>query len=465
MGRFFIRIRLIGWRNTAMICTLAAAGLAASLPARAETLTDALISAYRHSNLLEQNRALLRAADEDVAQAVGALRPVINFIATAGYADPRPITDNYTASVALTAELALYTGGANRLRIDAAKENVLAAREGLLSVEQNVLLSAVSAYMEVIRAAEFVGLRQNNVRLITQELRAARDRFEVGEITRTDVSIAQARLAAARAGLAAAQGDFNVAREAYKAAIGHYPGNLRRPTRPPMTARSVEAARAVAVRTHPLIRQRQREVAAAELNVQIARAAMKPSITGSLSAGIDQDRASSNSASLRLTQPIYQGGRLSSLLRQALALVDADRAELLQSVVTVEQDVGEAWSNLAVAIASTEANARQVRAAQVAFNGVREEATLGARTTLDVLDSEQDLLDARAALIESEIQQFVAVYSVLSTMGLLTAEHLKLGIVTYDPAAYYNAVRQAPTRFVSPQGEKLDRVLKSLLKD
>ncbi|MDJ0626867.1 MAG: TolC family outer membrane protein [Rhodobacter sp.] len=452
-------------KNMLLAAAVAAASLFASPPARAETLTDALISAYRHSNLLEQNRALLRAADESVAQAVARLRPVINFIASAGYADPRPTTDNYTASIALTAELELYTSGSNKLGIDAAKEAVLATREGLISVEQNVLLAAVAAYMEVIRAAEFVALRQNNVRLITQELRAARDRFEVGEVTRTDVSIAQARLAAARAGLAAAQGDFTVAREAYKAAIGNYPGNLRRPSRPPMTAKSVDAAKAVAVRTHPLIRQRQREVTVAELNVLIAKAAMKPSVTGSLSTGLDQDRNASNSVTLRLTQPIYHGGRLSSLLRQAIATVDADRAELLQAVVTTKQDVGNAWSNLAVAIASTEANARQVRASQVAFNGVREEATLGARTTLDVLDAEQELLDARAALVESEIQQFVAVYTLLATMGLLTVEHLKLGIVTYDPAAYYNAVKNAPTRYVSPQGEKLDRVLKSLLRD
>ncbi|MDJ0826173.1 MAG: TolC family outer membrane protein [Rhodobacter sp.] len=452
-------------RQVALAGALAVGGAVAAVPVRAETLTDALISAYRHSNLLDQNRALLRAADESVAQAVARLRPVINFIATAGYADPRPISDNYTASLALTAELELYTSGANKLRIESAKEAVLATREALVQVEQNVLLAAVAAYMEVIRAAEFVALRQNNVRLITQELRAARDRFEVGEVTRTDVSIAQARLAAARAGLAAAQGDFDVAREAYKAAVGRYPGNLRRPNRPPMTAKTVDAAKAIAVRTHPLIRQRQREVAVAELNVLVAKAALKPSVTGSVSTGIDQDKNASNSVSVRLTQPLYHGGRLSSLLRQALATVDADRAELLQSVVTVKQDVGEAWSNLSVAIASTEANVRQVRASQVAFEGVREEAKLGARTTLDVLDAEQDLLDARAALIQSQIQQFVAVYTLLSSMGLLTVEHLKLGIVTYDPAAYYRAVKDAPTRYVSPQGEKLDRVLKGLLKD
>ncbi len=189
---------------------------------------------------------------------------------------------------------------------------------------------------------------------------------------------------------------------------------------------------------------------------------MRPNITGGLQTGLDQDKNGSNSVTLRLTQPIYQGGRLSSLMRQAMANSDATRASLLQQVVIIRQNVANAWSNLSVAIAQTEASGRQVRAAQVAYNGVREEATLGARTTLDVLNAEQDLFDARASLIQAEVQQFVAVYTLLSAMGLLTVDHLNLGIVTYDPAAYYNAVKDGPTRFVSPQGEKLDRVLKSL---
>jgi len=455
MGRPFPKLGL---------AAVVAVGLLAPV-ARAETLTDALIAAYKHSNLLEQNRALLRVADEDVAVAVAGLRPVINFIASAGYNEPRPLSDNYTAGIALTADITLYDSGSTRLGIDAAKETVLAAREALLQFEQNVLLTAVGAYMEVIRASNFVRISENNVRLITQELRAARDRFAVGEVTRTDVAIAEARLAAANSLLAARQGEFNLAREAYKAAVGRYPGQLVRPKTPPMTARTVEDAKAVAVRNHPLIRRDQRDVTVAELNILRARAAMKPTVTGSLSTSIDQDRATANSVGVRLTQPIYQGGRLSALLRQAIALADAERAALLQTVLTVKQEVGNAWSNLAVAIARSQADARQVQASQVAYRGVREEATLGARTTLDVLNAEQELLDARAALIQAETQQFVAVYSLLASMGLLTVEHLQLGIVTYDPAAYYNAVKNAPTRYVSPQGEKLDRIIKSLGRD
>ncbi len=446
------------------LAAVVALGLLAPV-AKAETLTDALIAAYRNSNLLEQNRALLRTADEDVAVAVAGLRPVINFIANASYDEPRPLSDNFSASIALTAEITLYDSGSTQLGIDAAKETVLAAREGLLQIEQQVLLAAVSAYMDVIRATSFLRISENNVRLITQELRAARDRFSVGEVTRTDVAFAEARLAAAFSRLATQQGELVVAREAYKAAIGRYPGQLVQPTTPPMTARTVDDAKAIAVRNHPLIRRDQRDVTVAELNILRARAAMKPSVTGSLSSSLDDDGDDASSVGIRLVQPIYQGGRLSSLLRRAIALADAERAALLQTVLTIKQDVGNAWSDLAVAIARTESDARQVRASEVAFRGVREEATLGARTTLDVLDTEQELLEARAALVQAQTAQFVAVYALLSSMGLLTVEHLKLGIVTYDPAAYYNAVKNAPTRYVSPQGEQLDRIIKSLGKD
>lgn len=434
--------------------------------ARAETLTDALIAAYKNSNLLEQNRALLRAADEDVPQTLSALRPILAFVASARYTEVQPLPGTLTKSLGLTLDITLFDSGATRFAVDAAKETVLATREALRQVEQDVLLTAVAAFMEVIRATEFVQLSQNNVRLITRELRAAQDRFDVGEVTRTDVAIAEARLAAARAGLAATQGDLEVAREAYKAAIGRYPGNLVRPTTPPRTARTEDEAKAISARTHPLIRQAQREVAAAEANIKRAEAVMKPNVTAGATVGRNQNfNRLDYSATVTLRAPIYSGGRFSAALRQAIARRDAIRSVLLQTTLQVSQAVGEAWARVLVAQASIVANRQQVRAARVAFEGVREEAALGARTTLDVLDAEQDLLDAAAALIDSEIQQYVAVYSLLSAMGLLTVDHLQLGIATYDPSAYYNAVENGPVNEVSPQGKQLDLVLKRLFKD
>ncbi len=450
-----------------LIAVLTALSLLAVSPARAESLSDAMIAAYKNSNLLAQQRALLRAADEDVVQAAAALKPVVNFVARAALIVPGSLTadSNWTNSLSISADLTLYDNGATRYATDAAKETVLGLRGALLRIEQQVLQNTVQAYMEMIRAAQSVSLGQNNVRLITQELRAARDRFEVGEVTRTDVSIAEARLASARGNLAAAQGDLEIARESYKAIVGHYPGNLRWPTTPRIKARTESQAKAYAVRHHPSIEEAQRNVNAAEANVLRSKAALGPRVTTGATYSINEnlEHEDTFSANITATVPIYQGGTLRSLIHQSIARRDATRAGLLQSVVDVKFGVGQAWANLAVSAARTEASRRQVRASQVAYNGVREEAKFGSRTTLDVLNSEQELLDARSTLISAEVAQYVSLYGLLASMGLLTAEHLNLGLVTYDPAEYYRyATTRDPLHKLSKRGAALDRVLNSI---
>ena len=437
---------------------------AASLPTAslAETLTDALRSAYKHSGLLQQNRALLRVADEDVAIAVSALYPILSYTASGQYSNTNG-SSGVSSSLGISAELVIFDGGRNRRAIDATKETVLATRESLLSVEQQVMLRAVAAYMEVIRAAEFVGLRESNVRLITKELRAARDRFEVGEVTRTDVSIAEARLASARSGLAAEKGAFAQAREEYLAAVGRYPGKLKTPPKAPRAAKTLNAAKAIAVKRHPDVRQAQRLVTVADINVDRARLATKPSVKLGANAGINSQGQDTHGASISLSGPIYSGGRLSALIRQAVARKDSARAALHVTSHNVRQGVANAWADLGVSRARREASGRQVIAQRSAFRGVREEATLGARTTLDVLNAEQELLDAKANQISASTAEYVASYQLLAAVGLLTVEHLKLGIKTYDPNAYYNAVKDAPV--LSKQGQKLDRIIKSLGKN
>lgn len=434
-------------------------GLAAPV-AQAETLADALASAYRNSKLLDQNEALLRAADEDVAQAVASLRPVISFVAQAQNVETSPdlASDGLSKTFSLAAQWTILDFGRGRIGVEIAKETVLATREALKGLEAQVLLSAVSAFVDVRLQAEIVALRQSNVRLIGQELQAAKDRFDVGEVTRTDVAIAEARLAAARSGLAAAQGDFKVARERYRAVVGDYPGNLAGLPPLPATARSMEEARMIALRGHPDILQAQRQVTVARLGVEATKAAMRPTIdlSGTISQDVNSDTRR-DSLGLSLNQTIYAGGALSSAHRQALANREAAEAGLLQTTITVGENVGNAWSALEVAGMSIQAGSLQVRAAQTAFDGVREEATLGARTTLDVLDAEQELLDARATKLQAEAQRYVGVYNLLATMGLLSVEHLNLGVPTYDPAQYYNAVKNAP--ITSPQGKKLQRIL------
>jgi outer membrane protein len=448
-----------------MVVTMA--GILAAPMAGAETLTDALIAAYRNSNLLDQNRAVLRAADEDVALAMSTLRPVVSMSGLTGWRraessgaiGPR-VNEGLSASLALSAELTLLDFGRNRLGLEIARESVLATRKSLLDVEQQVLLAAVSAYVDVRLAQDVVALRQSNLRLITQELRAAEARFEVGETTRTDVAIAEARLAASRSALAAAEGDLLVAREAYKAATGAYPGRLAPPPRAPALPRNLEEAQSVARSTHPLILQAQHLVTIADLQVNLAEAGTKPTVGLSANMSVDQDGYRSESLGLSLNQTIYAGGRLSALLRQAIAGKDRSRASLQQTAVGILQNVGVAWANLAVSAASIQASDEQIRAAQTAFDGVREEAAAGARTTLDVLDAEQELLDARNARLQAEAQRYVGVYQVLSTMGLLTVDHLQLGIATYDPEAYFDAVKTAPSHSV--QGKKLDRILEKI---
>ena len=465
--------------RAAMACGVAAT-LALGLPRAgvAETLADALVGAYTHSGLLEQNRALLRAADEDVATAAATLKPVLrwsasltqNFGKVRSATSSRPIdNDDLNAAIALIGELVVYDFGARQFRVEAAKETVLATREALLDIEQQILLRAVAAYMGVLEASEFVALRQNNVRLLTQEQRAAQDRFEVGEVTRTDVSLAQAQLAQARSGLAAAEGDLVSAIEEYRNVVGRKPGRLSQPPGLPALSGDIEAAKGLAVRTHPSMRAAQHQVAAADLLVLATNADMKPrvSVTGRLSL---TDNLNSNefnrggSVGIEAGQTIYQGGRLSAVARQAQARADAQRGNLHVVRHNVQQDVGNAYATLNTVRAQLAASERQVRAATIAFRGIREEAALGARTTLDVLDAEQSLLDAQSLQVSARAALYVAAYRILSSTGQLTARDLRLPVQLYDPAEYYNLVKDAPAKR-SKQGEKLDRVMRALQKD
>lgn len=452
------------------------AGLGAGLwstSAVSETLADALVGAYQNSGLLDQNRALLRAADEDVATAAAALKPILDYSASLSqdFGETRTAIgtsdiDTSQIDAGLVASLLLYDGGQARLNREAAKETVLSTRQELISLEQQVLIRAVSAYMTVYALRDSVALRENSLRLLLEEQRAAEDRFEVGEVTRTDVAQAEASVAQARSDLATAQGDLQQAIEEYVNVVGRQPGALSPPPDLPGLDSDVERARARALREHPDILGAQHAVAASELNILRAEAALNPTISGFTSLGLTENLDSSNYSNvgrigIQLSGPIYQGGALDSGIRRAIALRDAELGTLFETQKQISQDVGSAYAALAARRASLVASEERIRAADIAFRGVREEATLGARTTLDVLDAEQDLLDAQTARLSDEANLYVAAYAVLQSTGRLTAESLRLGVQTYDPAAYYNLVEDAPTAR-SPQGQQLDRVLRSL---
>ena len=434
-----------------------------------ETLTDALISAYRNSHLLEQQQAVLRAADEDVATAVGTLLPVLNFVSKLGYSHnefrgTNAFTNSASGTVGLQASMTLLDFGRGATTVAIKNELVLASQSTLVDVEQQVLLQAVNAYVNMSLQSELVAAQDSNVRLIKQDLQATRDKFDVGEVTKTDVALAEAQLASANAALAAAQGNYNVARETYNAAIGHYPGKLAPLPRTPIAVKSIDAARAVALRSHPQVIAAQHQAKAADLGVVRAKEEMSPNIgaTAGLTEGFDKNGlgTATGSIGLQLDQTIYAGGRLSSGIRSAVAQQERVRAALLQTGVTITASVGKDCSNILVQNASINANNEQIRAAQAAYDGVKQEADLGSRTTLDVLTAEQNLLSAKASRLTAQANLYAYQYALLADMGLLTASGLHLGIPTFDPQAYYNAVKTAPA--TSARGAKLDKILKTL---
>lgn len=445
---------------------------------RAETLGDALVGAYTHSGLIDQNRALLRVADEDVAIAASQLKLIVNWAANltrqlgsseslsfAGTPQTNSLAQtSITASI--TASLQLFDGGADATRVAATEETVMATRAALINVEQQVLLRAARAYFNVLRQQDFVSLSQNNLNLLREEERAAQDRFDVGEVTRTDVALAQAAVANARSNLASAQRNLIQAQAEYTSVVGRQPGRLTGVPTLPRVQTNVATAQSVAVRTHPDMTQAQHQVAAKDLLVRASGLDMLPTISleGQLSVTEQFGSISSTeraSIGVNASGPIYRGGSLYASERRALADAQAARGNLHNVRHSVQQDVVIAISDLQAARASLTASERQIRAARVAFQGVREEATVGQRTTLDVLDAEQDLLDAENNRISAQTDQYIAAYSVLESMGLLTAQRLGLPVQIYDPEAYYNLMKTAPTK-LSKQGRQLDRVIESL---
>lgn len=448
--------------QTLRILTGSVALLAALAPGiRAETLGDALISAYKTSNLLEQNQAVLRAADEDVASAIATLRPVIAYVATGQYSHSAFFDDARDGTQKLMLDWTLYDFGRSHANVKIAREAVLATRQSLVAVEQDVLLSAVRAYMDVRRAAQSVEINRTSVNVIQDQLGAANDRFELGEITKTDVALAEARLAAAKAGLAAALGSLDVARASYLAAVGHeWDGKTKLPATPAFPG-TLEEAQSLALKLHPVIRQAQHQAKVADLQVGAAQAEHLPTIKLNLSGnGGDFGGTSPDTvATLQLSQTLFSGGKIAAGERKAMAGRDGARAALNRVSVSVTQAVANAWSAVEVARAQIAATEQQIEAAQSAYEGTKEEANLGSRTTLDVLDAERELLLAKSDRTTAEANLQVALYSLLASMGLLTVEHLQLGIPTYDPEAYYNVVKKAP---LSTRGAKLDRVLKAI---
>lgn len=456
-------------------------GLAAmAAPAAgAETLADAMAKAVVNHPLMAVSRAALRQADEGVVQQQARGLGTINGQLDVGLASTGGVRNNPgqglsrrlntdPVSLTVTGAIPIYSGGQIRYGIAGAEQTVLSARAALGDTEQTVLLDAVTAYEAVRRDMASVQLARNNVRVIGEQVRAANDRFEVGEVTRTDVSQAEARLAAARSGLASAVGALAASRHFYMAVIGEMPENLTPPPPIPPLPADLEAAVALAIAEHPAMIQARTAARAAEYDVKAAVGAGLPQVElrGSVSYengavfGSGSTSGENNDArvTLRTTVPLWTGGRQPSQVRAAQAALAESTARIHNTARGVRRQTSVSWAQLDVARASIRAANQQIKAAQIAFDGVKEEATLGARTTLDVLDAEAELLSARVDLVRSRHDEYVAAYTLLASLGKLTVKHLGLNVPDFDPETYMTGVREAPYDWAKdasaePEGE------------
>ncbi len=453
--------------NNILKVTTVSVLVALASPGFATTLTDALIAAYQTNPALRVGRSSLRATDETVRQSKAVNLPTVRGNLSADRRITRSPNTGATQSnsATLTAAIPIYTGGTGRLGIEQARDNVLASRQALIATEQNVLLNAVTAFMDVRRDQSNVEIARNSVKVLAEEVRAANERFQVGEVTRTDVAQADSRLAAAQSTLQISRAALKRSISAYIAAIGSKPKNLRTPPATPKLPASADAAEAVAIAKHPNIVQQQFLVQAAEKAVEIARGNKRPTVSALISAQRGTNSflniyQNSGSVGLDVNQTIYQGGRLNSRERQAIAQLDQQKANLQLTGLQVRQNVQSLYATWVASKASIKARQKQVRAAQIAFDGASEEAKLGARTTLDVLNSEQDVLQSQSDLLTAIRDEYVNAYGVLAAMGLLTVDHLKLGITSYNPDIHYKKVNG--TKKFGAKRAKLFEKLKKL---
>ncbi len=436
----------LSWKRITLVSAVV---LSTAIPGQADTLTDAMRLAYETNPTLILNRAALRATDESVALARSGRRPSLVLQGSANSTNTPAFqgaaTDTY--SLGLNASLTLFDGGRSRDAVEAAETAVLAARAGLTNIEQSVMLSAAQAFLVVRRDMQIVALARNNVDVLKQQLQAAEDRFAVGAVTRTDVSQTKARLAAAQAVLAAERGSLAISSENYIAVVGTAPVNLASPPRLPELPGSQASAEEIALRTHPLMVAAHLSEKVAMIDLRRARSARLPTVGANASVSTyDQGFGAQDSSSIGLTlsQPIYTGGALSAAIRQAGAVLERRMAETANTRVQVRQQTAAAWFQLQIARASISANRLQIEAAQFAFEGISEEANLGARTVLDTLNAKQEVLTAQNSLISALHNERIAAYSLLAAMGLLTPENLDLGVELYDPAENFNRVQNAP---------------------
>jgi len=460
-------------RRLAVGTILCAGGGFMFLPALADTLDGSLILAYMNNPTLNSQRASARATDEGVPQALSGYRPRVSVNGSIGsqYWDTTskpsvnlPVYIHQSGNMTpnnygITATQTLYNGFQTSNRTRQAESQVQAAREFLRVTEQGVLLSAVTAYMNLLRDGAILDLQRRNVEVLQEQLRQTRDRFNVGEVTRTDVAQSESRLAAGRSQVLAAEATYKASVATYRQVIGVEPGKLA-PGSPVdrFSPSNLPQSVGVATATHPAVTNAQYNVDAALLQVKVAEGALYPTLAvqGSV---LQQNESSQNQLKTfnatvlaQLTVPIYQGGSEYSLIRQAKETLGQRRLDLETSRDQVRQNVVQSWGQLDAAKANIEATQAQVQAAEIALNGVREEARVGQRTTLDVLNAQQELVNARVALVSAQRDRVVASFTLLSAVGRLSPQVLGLRVPVYDANVHYQQVRDTWAGVRTPDG-------------
>lgn len=429
-------------------------------PAAAQTLQEALAQAYSSNPTLLAARAQLRAVDENVPQALAGWRPTVSVSSNAGILDGHNrqrlargsggiATDAsreiYQNSVTVTQPV--FRGGRTVAGTRRAENQVLAQRARLLATEQQVMSDTVTAYVAVIRDQELLRLNVNNEQVLAEQLRATNERFRVGEITRTDVAQAESRLAGARANRANAEGNLQISRATFQQRVGAAPQRLTapQPLRPPV-ASAQEAAQLAAV-NNPTVVATLFDEAGARDNIDIQTATLLPTVSISGQAARNDNsgqtgiRQTFSQVTASLTVPIYQGGGEYAAVRQARQTAQQARGLVDEQRRTVSQAATQAWEQLQSSKTQVESVRAAIRASEIALDGVQREAIVGSRTTLDVLNAEQELLQNRTNLVQALATVVTQSYTLASTIGRLTAADLGLAVEQYDQRAYYNAVR------------------------
>ncbi len=445
------------------------ATIAAPEQAGAETMSGALARAYGGNPNLNQQRASVRATDENLPVAAAGWLPQAAATASAGY---NHIDGNYqgsstgvnydrpVANYGVTVSQNLFNGNRTFNSVRQAESNILGARETLRNTEQSTLLDGSTAYMNVLRDTATLGLRKNNIIVLEEQLRQTRDRFEVGEVTRTDVAQAEASLASSRSDYFTAQANLQNSVATYRQVIGIEPTRLEaaRPIEQ-LLPRDLVSAIDLSFREHPAIQAALHAVDAAELSVKVQEGVLYPTVgvTGSFqrsqnSGGIPDSNYNTASVLASVSVPIYAGSDAYAHVRQAKELLAQARLQADQQRDAVRAVVVSSWGALETAKAAILSNQAAVRAAEIALNGIREEARVGQRTTFDVLTAQQTLLNARVQLVSAQRDRVVYSYTVMAAIGRLTAANLNLTVVAYDPTVHFDQVKDKWFGLRTPDG-------------